>query len=213
MKQKARGHRASMQRAPAKRRERGAVLIFGLVILLVVTMVGISGQQGTVLQERLAGNLRQNQIALQAAEAALQVGLDYVSEKQPEASSNGSNYVWTACTVGAAEASGGGTNDPCTRFDTVLANWKLAPAQITAGAAYEDVAAQTNAGFGGAFPGVAAQPRLYIEQRKVYVHEEQDVMEASREDATNVSDVYTVTAIGFGGNEQSRAVIQSTIEQ
>lgn len=54
-----------------KHRQQGAALIIALVILLLMTLIGVTAMQTTVLQERMAGNLRDRNIAFQAAEAAL----------------------------------------------------------------------------------------------------------------------------------------------
>ncbi len=51
--------------------QRGAVLVVSLIILLVLTLIGISAMQTTALEERMAGNLRSKTIALQAAELAI----------------------------------------------------------------------------------------------------------------------------------------------
>lgn len=192
--------------ARPRRRQRGAVLIFGLVILLVVTMVGISGQQGTILQERMAGNMRQNNIAFQAAEAALQVGLSYVEDKHPIiATDAGTAHVWTSCTAVDAESTEAAR---CARFGDVLENWRGSLNQVSAGAAYADVAKLTDAGSAN-FPFVAAQPRLYIE---LLEHRDGSALDAQEgSDPANVDFYYTVTAVGFGGNGQARAIVQSTI--
>jgi type IV pilus assembly protein PilX len=58
---------------PAPARERGAVLIAALVILLILTVLGISGMQSTTLEERMAGNMRSRSLAFQGAEAALRI--------------------------------------------------------------------------------------------------------------------------------------------
>lgn len=54
--------------------QRGSALIMGLIMLLVVTMMGLTAMQSTTQQERMAGNLRDRNIAFQAAEAALRRG-------------------------------------------------------------------------------------------------------------------------------------------
>jgi type IV pilus assembly protein PilX len=56
------------------RRQRGVVLIVALVVLLVLTLLGISSMQGTVMEERMAGNMYDRNLAFQAAEAALRAG-------------------------------------------------------------------------------------------------------------------------------------------
>ena len=51
--------------------QRGAVLITALLLLVVLTLLGTSSIQNTVLQERMAGNVNQRNLAFQAAESSL----------------------------------------------------------------------------------------------------------------------------------------------
>jgi Tfp pilus assembly protein PilX len=54
--------------------QRGAVLFISLIILLVITLIGITAMQSTSLEEKMAGNLRSNKMTYEAAEAALSEG-------------------------------------------------------------------------------------------------------------------------------------------
>ena len=54
--------------------QQGAVLIFGLILLLALTLIGISSMQGSVFNEKMAGNSRDRNFAFQAAESALRDG-------------------------------------------------------------------------------------------------------------------------------------------
>jgi type IV pilus assembly protein PilX len=56
---------------PRVRQQRGAVLIVSLLLLLVMTLLGLGAAQSTRLQERMAGNQRDVELALQGAESAL----------------------------------------------------------------------------------------------------------------------------------------------
>lgn len=58
--------------------QRGSALIFALVFLLVMTVIGVAGMQGTTQQEKMAGNMRNRNLAFQAAEAALRAGEKFV---------------------------------------------------------------------------------------------------------------------------------------
>ncbi len=49
----------------------GAVLIISLIMLLLLTIIGASSMQTTSLEEKMAGNLRDRNLAFQAAESAL----------------------------------------------------------------------------------------------------------------------------------------------
>lgn len=67
-------------RASQQRRERGAILITALLLLMVLTILGTSSIQNTVLQERMAGNLNNRNLAFQASEAALREAEDWLAD-------------------------------------------------------------------------------------------------------------------------------------
>lgn len=54
--------------------QRGVVLIVGLVMVLLITIVGLSAIRGTGLQEGMAGNMLDRNTAFQSAESAVRVG-------------------------------------------------------------------------------------------------------------------------------------------
>lgn len=56
------------------RDQQGAALVIGLIILVVLTLIGVQAMRTNIVQERMAGNMRERNIAFQAAEAALRVG-------------------------------------------------------------------------------------------------------------------------------------------
>jgi type IV pilus assembly protein PilX len=68
--------------APA-RRERGVALFIALVVLLIITVLGVSGLQTTTLEERMAASARDRDIAFQAAESALAQGEAFVDTIGP----------------------------------------------------------------------------------------------------------------------------------
>ncbi len=55
-------------------RQSGAVLIISLIMLLLLTLIGMTGSQVTSLEEKMAGNSKNQNLAFQAAESALRVG-------------------------------------------------------------------------------------------------------------------------------------------
>jgi type IV pilus assembly protein PilX len=66
------------------RKQRGAVLIVALIFLLVMTMLILASVRGTVMQERMAGNLYDRSLAFQAAETALRAGERFVILNAPK---------------------------------------------------------------------------------------------------------------------------------
>lgn len=63
-------------RSPLYRRvrQRGAVLMVSLMVLLMLTMLTLTAIRASTMQEKIAGSTRNIDLALQAAEAALRVG-------------------------------------------------------------------------------------------------------------------------------------------
>lgn len=55
-------------------RQTGSALIIALVFLLLMTVIGVAASRTTTIQERMAGNVRDRNIAFQSAEAALRAG-------------------------------------------------------------------------------------------------------------------------------------------
>ena len=63
--------------------QRGAVLIVGLIMVLLITIVGLAAVRGSSMQELMAGNLRDSNVAFQRAEAGLRVG-EYAVDANPD---------------------------------------------------------------------------------------------------------------------------------
>lgn len=52
----------------------GVVLVVSLIMLLLLTLIGVTSSQVTSLEEKMAGNSRNYNLAFQAAESALRAG-------------------------------------------------------------------------------------------------------------------------------------------
>ncbi|MGD8909684.1 MAG: PilX N-terminal domain-containing pilus assembly protein [Chromatiales bacterium] len=62
-------------------RQRGAVLIFSLIVLLIMTVLAISGMGNSTLEQRMAGNYSQSITAFQAAEQGLRIAEQWMYKK------------------------------------------------------------------------------------------------------------------------------------
>jgi type IV pilus assembly protein PilX len=58
-------------RRPLPSRQRGAALFISLMVLLLITVLALSAANMGIMQERMAGNVRESNEAFQAAEATL----------------------------------------------------------------------------------------------------------------------------------------------
>ena len=60
--------------ASPERHERGTALIFALVMLLLLTILGITAVTTSSLQEKMAGNMRDQYMAQQSGDSVLRDG-------------------------------------------------------------------------------------------------------------------------------------------
>lgn len=114
--------------------EKGSALIVSLVMLLLLSLIGIAGIQNTVMQDRMAANLLDKELAFQAVEAAVR-----------EAEESLANGVPISFPDSAGLYRIGSDDRP---------DW---PADLS------DTGNGVTT-YSGSFPGVSAQPRYYIEQ-------------------------------------------------
>ena len=74
--------------------QRGAILVVSLLLLLVLTIIGVSSMQGTALEESMSYATRDRTVALQSAEAALREAETWVEGIASPAALTGSNGLY-----------------------------------------------------------------------------------------------------------------------
>lgn len=174
---------------------RGIALVTSLLLLLIITLLALSMFRSFGIQGRIAGNTREKQRALLAAEAAQQYAEFWLS------AGLGSTTSDTACTstannwLNANLGQGQICNNALSSVTTVP--WSVGGQQV--GVQYNPGLALT-IGAAGATPGsYALVPAFYIADLGV-----------SATDAG--SEVYQIDAVGYGGNANTVAVVESTYE-
>jgi type IV pilus assembly protein PilX len=167
-------------------RQNGVALFISLVLLLVLTIAGVSAVQTTTLEERMARNSHDAMMAFQSAESALRQ-----AETWMEANVNstaifndaGTNGLWTAA-----------------EFDE---DDRWTNAGVWSGAASVQVPVSV--------PDVAEQPRYIIEWLATVERTEGAAMlNSSYQSVSDRIEIFRVTARGVGGSANSQVVLQST---
>ena len=169
---------------PSSQRQNGAVLIISLFILLIMTLVGITSMSTTSLEEKMAGNMRDKNIALQASEAALEDGEGWLAALGAEPADT------TSC-----------GSPPCDVWVlNVLPNlgdqsqsWWQTNAREYGAAGTKDIS------------DVSTDPYFVIEAQS-YVRDNLD----SGQNPPTGRPFYRVTAKGTGGTDDAKAILQST---
>lgn len=169
------------------RHNAGVALFISLVLLLMLTILGVSAVQSTSLEARMARNDHDTLLAFQAAESALRD-----AEDQLEAITSivnftdaGASGLWTVADLGTTPR----WEDPDT--------WSNGAKHIVA---------PTNV------DGVAAEPMYIIEHAASVVREENayQLDDPYGQSASDRIEIFRITAVGTGGSAQARVLLQST---
>ena len=183
---------------------RGSVLIVSLVILLVLTVLGISGIDTTLLQERMAGNMQESATAFQAAEAGLRYG-------EADVLLNNHTVFNRSC-----------TNGLCEPADPALDSYDVWVTSVSSPVYWDSVSASGDRNtreyksvtFGslsiGALQNVSRQPAYIIEKLNV-VDRKGSLVVGSY--GSSSAEWYRITSRGFGRNGQSASTVQSVFRK
>lgn len=86
-------------------KQKGSIIIISLIMMLLLTIVGLTGVKISNLEERMSGNFRDHELAFQAAEAALSEAEAYVENTtfvaaNFQAGCTGTQCFTSTCTSG-----------------------------------------------------------------------------------------------------------------
>lgn len=168
------------QRSP--RRERGAVLVVGLIFLAMLSLLGVAAHSVATQEERMSGNTRERVRAFQGAEASLRdcEALILPTAVLPTFTNNTGGF-YVAKAVSEKQY-----------FESI--DW-------TSAAAVRVLPS------GAAITGVARQPRCIVEEiGDIFVNVGGAVGLAQKETLK----VYRITAVGYGANGNTSAQVQTT---
>ena len=179
-------------------RQKGAVLIVSMLLLLVVTVLALGASQATRLQERMVGSQRNFDLAFQAAEAGLRAGERMVDD---------SNMMAPPLPCASVN------NPPCKVYErgflaTLVSyedqafkdrGWWIARAQ--------SYATSPTANVIGGTEGLAIRdPLFYLEE----LEEVPDALSIPPTGPPPSRVFYRIVARGEGGNANAQVVIHST---
>ncbi|HKJ07798.1 MAG TPA: PilX N-terminal domain-containing pilus assembly protein [Gammaproteobacteria bacterium] len=169
--------------------QRGSVLVVSLLILLVMTLIGVTAMNTSTLEQKMAYNFRDHQTAFQAAEAALRDGEAFV-----EANSLGPSDFSAACTNGLCTEASGTTP---VWFDQTIKVWSTANLHRTATYTAPEV----------------LQKPIYIVEWLGYVFPAGYVPPPGTNPGPGDPEMFRITALATGGTTQARVMLQSTYEK
>jgi type IV pilus assembly protein PilX len=195
--------------------QRGVVLVVALIFMLLLTMLAISVSGRSLLQERMAGGLRNAQMAEMAAETALR-GAEWKLWKAASQGGVRCGTLIAECYVFDAESP---IND-VVQFRT-RAGWVTAGSSEYKGESgsydYVSLSGSSLSSDHRLIAALARNPRYLIEDLGLELppgadaQHESGVTSSMNTGADNLgTHIYRITARGVGGNENAVRVIEST---
>lgn len=198
----------AMRHAP--QRQQGAVLVVALMFLIILTLLGLAAMTGTTLEEKMAGNSRDYNIALQAAEAALRDAEADLKGSGVSAGRTLNVYSFPVGLIGTATPSGcastGGTATGLCVIDTEKVQLYGDSTKVDWGASSTSSARYGQFTGATSITGVASQPRYVMELMKF-----SDGMSKDRVSGASGSVDYffiRITARAWGANNQTQVTLQ-----
>ena len=183
----------------ASREQRGMVLISSLLLLLVVTIIALSMFRSFGIQEKIAGNMREKQRALSAAVLAEEYAENWLD--------NGGNATSASVVCSTLLNANVGQGQICSNklplsvTDLTSVPWTIGGAPVGVSYVPPTMQISTTTAVSAASlanPTYYGTPTFYISD-----------MGASA-DPTIPGEIYQIDAVGYGGNSNTVAEVEST---
>lgn len=169
------------------RRQEGVALVLALVFLLLLTLLGISALGTTSLEEKMAHNVKDRNLAFQAAESALSLG---------------ENWIYTQ--IGKPPLTYTGMYEPSTGATPVWdsVNWSSGSGVVTYPGTPDATAS-------GGLAKIQSQPKYLIEDIGE-IQESGGSLTMSSTYKGKGTTIMRITARGTGGTDAAVVMVQST---
>jgi type IV pilus assembly protein PilX len=172
--------------------QRGVVLVSSLLLLLVVTIMALSMFRSFGMQEKIAGNMREKQRALQAAESA------QVYAEQWLITNSATVPVVCNSPLNANLGQGLICSNPLPALSVTTVPWQIG--NVNVATTYTPTGTGMNVGTAS-----VSNPNSYSSAPGFYIW-----FAGTSADPNVPGAVFQVDAVGYGGNGNTAAVVEST---
>ena len=185
-----------------QRRQEGAILVIALLFLVLLTIIGVSSISGVTLEEKMASNLREQNVAFQAAESALR---DAEIDLESGIGGTGNRDPMTVAANFASDCTTAFTNGVCRQPAAPPGTWQT---EIVTVSSWNWTDTNKTVAYGrftgaAALTGVFRQPRYVIE----YLQEKDD------SSTTPITRYFRISARGWGADQNSSVTLQTVYRQ
>ena len=176
-----------MTMAPHKSKQSGVVLVISLIMLVLLTLLGVTAMQTTSLEEKMAGNSKDRNIAFQAAEAALRDSEANIEALRISGALFGKTGLATDC------SSAGICDIPDDAAVNVFDGSAASVTMLGNAVNYGSATSAAN------IANVAAQPQYLIQAKRIEIPGVEDWQ-----------DIYVNIAIAQGGQATTSSILEET---
>lgn len=185
-------------------RQRGATLIVSLVLLLVVTLIGVGGMETTAVEEKMSGSYRDHQMGFESAEHALLEGENFVESTVFDFSDYSASCTNGLCFNGTWDSAD--PNAACQLDGTGTDVWvKTSSSNIWASANTRTITDE--------LLGIGQAPQYIVEflcHAPTSTSTNLDPYVESNGWQAQYGLLFRITALGTGGSNNARVMLQST---
>jgi type IV pilus assembly protein PilX len=169
--------------------QQGMALFVSLAMLLILTVLGLASVQTTTMQEQMARNSRDTNIAFLAAESGLADAEALIETKNTMADFNAADANDKGLYLEAGFAAP--TNWSAVQWDDANGKYETAATNLA---------------------GTAEQPKYIVEHVKTIIADEDrlNLENIGQDIGTSTSQIFRITVYGTGGSNDAHVMIQST---
>jgi type IV pilus assembly protein PilX len=189
-------------------KQTGTVLIIALVMLVVLTLIGLSAMQSSTIEEIMAGNIKDCNQGFQAAESAISDAVNWIYSRnnRPKADLSASNNVYSSDAFTLGESGTPAAPD---------FNWSEKAIKFGAlDASATTITKKINTCSPGE-PAKKSNPMHDLSSLPCLVIEEHDFVPDNGDPDKRAKGIgkyyYRITTIGYGGTKKSQSRLEAIL--
>lgn len=177
--------------------QQGSVLLVSLVLLLIITVAGITSIRVASLEEKMTGNFRNEQLAFHSAEVGVLEAENYVANTVLSLSSFNADCINGLCFNGTQSTEAGTCENSTDRPWEDESVWSTSSKHRTTAINLEGVSAQAK----------------YIVEFRCYLPKESDGPIPDPASFSDWARFYRITVLATGGSTDARVMLQTTYKK
>jgi type IV pilus assembly protein PilX len=181
--------------APRAQRQRGFILVTGLLFLVVMTMLALAMFRSTGLMDRISANTRDKQRSFEAAQSALQYAEWWLNNNDPGTTTAACTTLASGDTVANIHVCSTALQSDFLTASTWTGGFTYTPPNLAVPSSGDGTGGQVTSSDTASDVIYYRLPGFYVEYVGV--------------SSTKGGNVYRITAYGYGGDANTKSIVRS----